>query len=1633
MGFSDTNSIERKSRVDTYTKDVENVKDIKDDLSKLKKEVNGKKTPVSATEKLFSDNKEQNQTDMTWEQFADGMDKIVESTFDSYVKDHESHIKELLKKWPAWQDELEKEFNEQIRGKAFNTFNPLYNDLLANNIETFTFELTDLKQEVIGMIWGSEGEGNPLLADKKTDKATDKQKDEDKLDTKKVEWYHPEQDYIEAYKSFWYADLDENYDIEDIYKDSKARKLRKVMEKIFDDEKEDWTRTKETRKATFNINLDKEDGLAGLIIDIRESVKYKDITDENDPNYTYKIIYDNLVSDYNAATGEIELKDQNKIRKALNSSFESDLESDENNKGLLKSGYLTYERKGGFDGEINKVAKILSRSKWEDLDTFASLVQSKDDVEMAMNEWNNSLEITGQTRNDKKENKEGNPETTTKITKENIFTFLCDFNGEGIVSAEYNKKFERKQLTQGDVWPLFGQQVLFTIEQAIAVQEVEHPGEGEQIVIHNIIKNMSISNSTTTKKLDDMLSNQSSCTRENLAKLINGYDEKGDHVEGNPEFKILFLDAIKKINGGSAATQPDLYETLARNEDEDEEILAKYYEGEHELQTQVEAAIEKSLQESQDPEIIEMIRTQGLVRVRETCLTQFMNAVNNIEITLPSSGESSPLRAAGISKSWILRQAYEEVIQSLIQNLISFGIHGGEWAGIILSLGTGQEGQSESGRTKRARWAGGWINITPTWPKLYVWISGEIAEQYNYNNVINANLSQVHSAKYLGLEWNAAATINVLTWSGAEVAWGFNRQQDREIGINQINEQYKNVSKDIFTLSSDIDPTDKNEVQSYIQNKIDHPTGKYQKFIENNTQHLKDNLAFIIRYMESNKFFGEGNKIDKLPKWNKTLAVNDLLSVMQEWNMDLRRHNVVAWLHGKLDVTKLSFGVTSDMLKMQWLFHQNTAPNALATAGEATDQWGIGVGGDFIWEESKFWIFGFYAGIRLSTWRNMYVPNEQQYLYTTHAMGQGIGVDNYFVEHEQELQKDVPKYAAYLQALFHSDILTCSATTNNTIQIQFNAKWEHPTIFEYLNIHATDEAEKNFSIEGNILTIGNVWDMTAYTVTEAKWVRRVLCLGTKKLDEAHRVTATTWSHTIKDITSKEAGYKEWKKDQLTSGIINNMKQGNVEAPEAIETETAQFFDASWAFKKPMIDGYTINTDIAEWAKFTTGTLTISKNETNKTYTVTRKTLPQDKFTIEYIDEKTYNNAIDTDANRRETTTPISKLFSFETWGELANVQTLLGWLTPKIYNAEQTNPNAYSLFMSYSSTILDNDGGIDDVELGKAIEQLQILLPNDTWVIELKWYLDPAKSNRYTKTYIVDRLKQIFAKESYYEGKQLNAIINNQNRLYWRRTVKWPSQESLPQSLVTEFQKKKLSDERKNTYYTSPTIYPNLLWYTAFYRNTITHNYSLTSLGNTSSQVELYKASNQIEARDRFLNNLQKNKKEVEYLAISLEKQFAEKGVSVKLLIEDDYATTRKNISILLSGNQLDKNQVTIDSWVKISIDIDYVFYLLGECCNESIWANITNIKINKVNDDIDGKYSATGTPENNYINGVNLYAKSHSLSSDVVTQESHVDIKKFINRKDKWPSTTTSSWETTTWSTDDGWTIDPGGYNGNE
>lgn len=426
---------------------------------------------------------------------------------------------------------------------------------------------------------------------------------------------------------------------------------------------------------------------------------------------------------------------------------------------------------------------------------------------------------------------------------------------------------------------------------------------------------------------------------------------------------------------------------------------------------------------------------------------------------------------------------------------------------------------------------------------------------------------------------------------------------------------------------------------------------------------------------------------------------------------------------------------------------------------------------------------------------------------------------------------------------------------------------------------------------------------------------------------------------------------------------------------------------------------------------------ITKKE-DGTYYVAVGNTPTDKLRIEYIDDKKYKETLKTEEadpeNWTKNTYSVDKLFSFESTSELWKAQTLLNTIWDDIKDFEKnpnnTNKTEYLQFLSAASNIIDNDWFINDKEINTAITYLQQLLPNSSNKFdELYTYLN--SSDWYTKSFAVDRLKQIFAKDAWYSWKSLSYILANHSG--WE-TVTWPSGTPLPRDLIDEFKTQR--KERQNSpaqYNDAPKANPNLLWYTAFYRYAWVQytnvKFSMTSLGNTSSQVEPHIIKNDILAQNRFLSNLEKNTYEVEQLAISLEQQFLAKWVTVTLR-EQNYQKTFENIKLLLEWKP-----ITLDSWQKISIDINYVFYLLGECCNESVGIDIKKINITNLKEGIvlPGKYTAEGTPDKIYEYDTQIYSANYSNTSRVIPKEYKVWLKHHTTVFKEEPTARSTSWET--------------------
>ncbi len=1497
-------------------------------------------------------------------------------------------IKDIVMSWS--QDEL-KALAQYAAEKSWylTEIDKIENKDIQNTLTWYKFELNDLRKNInttatTDIQQPIKDELNALLADE-------------------TAWAEQQGfDIKEIYVQPWGNDTDaipvNHKKIKNIYSDN-DRALRKTMDDMFDDKDKDAL-----SKRTFNINLGIEDWLAGIIIDIRKAIQYKDLTDKKDPNYKYTQIYqefENLTEDEN---WEITLwTNKWQVKKQLNK--------------LIDWWQLQYKRKWWLDSEIGKIAKIFTTTPRKTLDTFASLIESKSDIHMVIAEWSNAREAT--------------------VDEGNVLKFLCDVNGDGVLSAAYQKKENEKQLNQWDVGTIFGQQIMFTINQAIDTKNVElGDKKWERLVIGNILKNMKISDrrnlpTSQLKLLNEMTSDPALCTKANLSKLINGYDEWENHVDWMPEFKIFFLDAIKKINGGSKEVQPDLYETLVG---EDAQAIIDIKES----KTWIKNALDGRLKDlkgitryendgktetEEYTALTELIKKQWAVAVRETLFTKIMTILDNATITT-NNGARTQLQSAGITKWRAVREAQKEFLEETVKKIIKGGIHYSREKGLRLTLGLGKDGISTSGRTKRSRWGEMGPIVSSQWVEIFMWLAWDIAEQYNYGTVINADLSEIHSAKYVGLEWQGVASVSMTRWAGVEVSGGFVWKQDRVAGINQINDHYRAVSEQLFDVRGLAweDMMDKKKFDDYLKNKIkNYPEGKYKTFIEKNHKKLSEDVDFIVKYMDANEFFGLWWKINKLP--NKEDAISNLIDILQSGNIEERRANVIAGLQGRIDITKLSFGVTSNIFTLKVPKSNKNAPTAFANWWETTEKGKInswGTQSEVDLGQTRLGIFGFYVGARISTWKNTYVPHEQQYLYTQYEMW--IGKSKLFENPQYHLEK----YAQYLKAFYQSDNLTFNVRDNKLV-IKFESGSQNPNLQQFLNLHATPEAMENFSLVNNTLTIWNVGDIWTYTVTEAKGASRTLCLWSTKLDEAQRITEDTDERDISPIEKKPDGHKAWSTIKIQSDIIDNMTTNDKKDTNliTIKKETAGFFDPEWKLISPMNATVTFEPETIKGQTFTTGTLIITKIA-DKKYTVQLQDTPNDKLTIKYRDEEAYKKGIENvkkSPNSFETkiieTAEIKKIFAMP-----INIKKVFVEQTEKILSKfDDKNKAFYEAFME-SSLNTWFDSFIGELEYDDAFSNLKQILeshPQYNTLTDLKNLINSAQSIE-EKMLIVDKFKTIF---SYIieltDGKNdYNDLMQNiKIRGLHYKTMVWPNGDKYP--ITTDYRTIIVNSLKWKTGL-KRTRMDNLIGFTAFYKlNGNGQKYAMTPVGGTNvltgldwnpdkAMMTINNTTDKAKVQEWFIDNLNVN---------TSNKEMITKKINL-LLLQHKITIQDQQLPILLK-----EGKVKLDSWEEISIDVNRVFYLLWECANESLWMEIKAITVKKLKSDIPipGEYSASATPEPKYTSGINIWSKSHSQASKPMTQEVSVGVTHHRNRNTGQNSKSTS-WELPTnnnsWGTND-------------
>ncbi len=275
------------------------------------------------------------------------------------------------------------------------------------------------------------------------------------------------------------------------------------------------------------------------------------------------------------------------------------------------------------------------------------------------------------------------------------------------------------------------------------------------------------------------------------------------------------------------------------------------------------------------------------------------------------------------------------------------------------------------------------------------------------------------------------------------------------------------------------------------------------------------------------------------------------------------------------------------------------------------------------------------------------------------------------------------------------------------------------------------------------------------------------------------------------------------------------------------------------------------------------------------------------------------------------------------------------------------NSAEYILFMneSFEAGI---DNVLDNTDYEKAFEALKKILNWELKNSKFDMLRKEMNNNPSTqeKLMIVDRFKAIF---SYHIDLELTDTQKGRKwymRLLWYdKKTKYPLNNSYKESILKKLDNSDYGREEQK----------NLFGMTAFYRlwmGDTWRSYSMTQMWSTNVlwwHMETIVDWDLQNTKERFWNNLDKSNPHKDVFVDSLVEKIGESFVT-KAFIE-------KNLQKLLNWEQIDiSDENGINK--KIELDLDYVFYLLWECANESIWAELKWVKIfEKIKDeDGDGK-----------------------------------------------------------------------------
>ncbi len=444
------------------------------------------------------------------------------------------------------------------------------------------------------------------------------------------------------------------------------------------------------------------------------------------------------------------------------------------------------------------------------------------------------------------------------------------------------------------------------------------------------------------------------------------------------------------------------------------------------------------------------------------------------------------------------------------------------------------------------------------------------------------------------------------------------------------------------------------------------------------------------------------------------------------------------------------------------------------------------------------------------------------------------------------------------------------------------------------------------------------------------------------------------------------------KDKLDQ-TIDAIAMGTTPLASSEKTIYKSLFDTDW--KLLSHSNVTLNGWLTVGQQFSTGTLTLYK-KSNGTYILDYQSSPDNKLSMEYKTIGTNQNTI---LNIKNPDLSDKLNINFPTLQEVAQMEhDNTGKLLPAFGNFQKAIIN----------------GNFDE-----AIKQLGDLpIKEENLYILTNWTEDQ-------KQYIVDAYISLFAYENIYANLKLSD--NKFKRWNLFTEIYWPASVGFDNNLSKELirERNDFFKNNKDTLYKdlSRKEEPNVFWYTAFYRSWLVSKqkgYAATRLWETNivtSSIKKISQNQEKNAKKWIADNLSKDPRHKKLLVKQIQKAINNTNIS-KHINEENITELIKEWILKIPSTEIN-NPLDISNKI-IKLNSEAIFYLLGECLNESVWLRIKGVEVVEELD----TYEAEAEPDKKYTS--NLFGRSNSISGEIQSERDDLSItwhKKIDNINNLW------------------------------